>query len=118
MRLNANKLGNINVNVSFNIVNKDISSRVLRYLPIRNWTTSTFRTSNINNETLGNFREQIQSKIIQNGEPGSKIVFSHFVSFRMIATNVADTDIISIFGGNTDAKNEEEEENKVSKFNI
>ena len=102
IRIKNRKLGKLNVNVSFNLVNKDTSSRIINFLPVRNWTTTIFKTEYLSADILQYLAEQIRSKVIQNGESGSKITFSHFVSLRMIVTNIEDSDSEGIFGGKTD----------------
>ena len=89
----------INVSVSYTIVNKDIRSVITRYLPVRSWTTAVFRTKTLNESIMDSLSGQIKSKIIQNGESGSHIVFSHFKSFQMNVSSVNDEEILAIFGG-------------------
>lgn len=89
----------ITVSVSFTIVNKDTTSRIIRYLPVRSWTTAVFRTSSLNEVIMESLSSQIKSKIIQNGESSSHILFSHFKSFQMTVSDVTDEDVLSIFGG-------------------
>ena len=89
----------ISVSVSYSIVNKDTRSTITRYLPVRSWTTAVFRTSSLNEVIMESLSSQIKSKIIQNGESGSHIVFSHFKSFQMTVSDVNDEDVLSIFGG-------------------
>ena len=96
----------ITVNVSYTIVNKDTRSIITRYLPVRSWITPAFRTSSLNEVTMENLSSQIRSKIIQNGESGSHITFSHFKSFQMNVSGVNNEEILSVFGGNDELPKE------------
>ena len=104
-RLKGNKLSNrITVSVSFTIVNKSTKLNTIKYLPIRSWTTTAIKTISLNENVLESLKSQIMSKIIQNGETGSHVTFSHFQSFNMNISTVDDADIYAVFGGNDDDK--------------
>ena len=90
---------NITVTVSYSIVNKDTRSRIIKYLPVRSWSTTAIKTISLNPAVMENLTSQIKAKIIQNGESGSHIAFSHFKSFKMTVSVLDDEDIASIFGG-------------------
>ena len=92
----------INVSVSYSIINKDTRSTITRYLPVRGWSTSVIKTISLNETVMESLKSQIKSKIIQNGESGSHITFSHFKSFKLLVTSVNDGDVTSIFGGDAD----------------
>ena len=83
-------------------MNKDTRTTILKYLPVRSWSTTAITTYSLNELVMESLASQISSKIIQNGESGSHINFSHFQSFKMNVTSVNDADIFTIFGGNTD----------------